>query len=367
MGGLSLTCCIVIILNFLLHEKLRTFCFKLICMLVTCQLFCSLSTVMGHVKSPLLCGIQATMKAFFQLSLVLWSLAVTFTMYITVTRQRMGVERYFVHFNLGIWSIASVLTILPALTQSYGRDFDNLCWITDTGIMSKTWHWIQFYGPLWISYGIIIWMMIKIEMGIKSLTIRTQVYTVQRLKKYPLVIFVAYLLPSIHRILLDFSINSMALNMVHKISVHSGGVLFFILFFSSAHVRATNRYFMNCCFRKLKMIHMSPEEQKQKTLENPLSFDSEDEERASTTNSRTKSEVIRYSLNIKTTGHKTAESNTAAVAYGEMGLKDIELRDFNNKTSIISDKTTESISHDARRTESPQHMEYRASDSSMTR
>eukprot|EP01084_Bolivina_argentea_P072954 132419_1 len=365
MGAVSLACCVAIILNFLFHEELRTFCFKMICMAVTCQLFCSLSTVMGHVESPLLCGIQATMRAFFQMSLVLWTLAITFTIYITVTKQRMGVERYFMSYNVGIWITSSVLTILPVLTQSYGRDFDNMCWITDENIVSKSWQWIQFYGPLWISYLFIIWMYIKIESGLKLLTIRTQVYLVNRLRKYPFVVFVAYLYPSIHRILLDLSINSMTLNMLHKISVHSGGILYFMLFISSPHVRATNMSYMNWCFNKLKVIHMSPEERKEKTLENPLSFDSDEEnERPSTTaESHTKSEKIAWTLNPTSNTRAAAALTTAAMAYGEMGLHDIELSKVNRNTSVISAISTKSISHNMEQTEATDQGEHRVSDS----
>ena len=102
MASVSLLSCIVITVHFLVHAKLRTFCFKLVWMLVLSQCFLSLATIIGHVKSWVLCALQAAMRSFFQSALILWSVAIALTMYLIVTRQRMGVQRYFRRFAVAV-------------------------------------------------------------------------------------------------------------------------------------------------------------------------------------------------------------------------------------------------------------------------
>ena len=175
--------------------------------------------------------------------------------------------------------------------------------------------------------GGILWMMFKIDFGYKSLTIRTQVYIMKRLRKYPFVIFTAYLFPSIHRILLDLTINSLTLNIFHKISVHSGGVLLFLVFISSKYVRSVNQEYINWCMNKVKGIFMTTEQQKEKTLGKTVRFDSDDDENLSDRVSTSDSNKTLYSqttsvmIDWLNTPKKTAVSKTAVAAYGEMGVE----------------------------------------------
>ena len=168
-------------------------------------------------------------------------------------------------------------------------------------------------------------MMIKIQFGYKSSTIRTQIYIIKRLRKYPFVIFIAYLFPSIHRILLDLKVNNLTLNIFHKISVHSGGIILFLIFISSKYVQSINKHYINWCMNKLRCIHMTTEQQRERTLENTVHFDSDDgdgNERNSTSDSNQTiySQTTSVMIDWLNTSKKTAASSTAVTAYGEMGI-----------------------------------------------
>ena len=188
-------------------------------------------------------------------------------------------------------------------------------------------------------------MMSKIEFGHKSLTIRTQVYIIKRLRKYPLVIFIAYLFPSIHRILLYLKINSLTLNIFHKISVHSGGIILFLIFISSQYVRSVNQEYINWCINKLRCIHLTKEQQKEKTLENTVRFDSDDDnvlsDRISTSDSNKTlySQTTSVMIDWLNTSKKTAISSTAVTAYGEMGVE-LSQKDSYNRESNSSNSNS---------------------------
>ena len=186
-------------------------------------------------------------------------------------------------------------------------------------------------------------MGIKIKMGHKSLTIRTQICLIKRLINYPSVVFITFLLPSIHRILLCNKINSMTLNVFHKISVHSGGILLFVIFVSSKHVRTINMFYINWVLNKLRGIYMRPEEKNEKTLENALSFDSDGEnERTSTSSRDIGSQTTSVMIDWLNTSKNKATSSTAITALGEMGLNDIEL---SKRTQLEDNRNSNSSSY----------------------
>ena len=131
-------------------------------------------------------------------------------------------------------------------------------------------------------------------------------------------------------------------------------------------------------------MHMTPEEQKEKKLENPVDFSSDDEQEqyvnyvavdsishsmihSASTTCITKSEMIDWWLNLRKS-KQSANITTASIAYGEIGINEIELSKARNQASLTSAKSS-TISQISEQTDMDQaeQPEYRASDSSMTR
>ena len=119
LASLSLICNIAITLNILTHPKLHTFPFKLISTVIISQSFHSISTLMGNVRSPLLCGLQSAMRSFSQFSMISWSVATTFTVFLIVTKHRMGTDRYFKSYFIIITVCCLYIRSLNPLQNSY--------------------------------------------------------------------------------------------------------------------------------------------------------------------------------------------------------------------------------------------------------
>ena len=219
----SLIGCLFILLNFILYSNLRSFCYRVICLLVICELFNSISGILGgHLKHASLCGIQATIKSFFTIASILWCIAISFTLYMVVVKQKLAVERFFTKYNYSVWSVSLILTGLPALTKSYSHDFDHTCWISSENGVSIAWQFITLYVPLWIGILFISGISFNIYYSVNAVGLRTSKAIYQILRNYQYLVFVTQLFPSIHRIALISKKYNMGLMYIHEFLVHSG-------------------------------------------------------------------------------------------------------------------------------------------------
>lgn len=130
-------------------------------------------TISDVTAQPALwCGIEAVTNSFGELSLVLWLLANSVYFLITLrvgtaghvtghghhhhdtndTLAALATPRWlFPMFQIVVWSVTSVMTILPAIRHIYGPrhyDGESWCWFEDG---HTHWEWAQFYGPLIIA------------------------------------------------------------------------------------------------------------------------------------------------------------------------------------------------------------------------
>ena len=172
----------------------------------------------------------------------------------------------------------------------------------------------------------ILWMDCKIRRGIGAVHIPSQRDMVDQLRKYPVVIFIVFTFPSIHRIALDLGVHSEALGVVQTLCIHCGGVLLFIVFISTPLVRSVNTEFMKRCFR-IKGNETSvdgPDSQKSAgSNQTTLRLDVDGNGRESDDISDTQSEQIKWSLSFKTPKRCAVESSAQSV-YGEHGVVELE-------------------------------------------
>ena len=130
-------------------------------------------------------------------------------------------------------------------------------------------------------------------------------------------------------------------------------------------VKAANKLYVGQLLKRVRLLRLTPQEKKEQQLDNPVEFSSEDEQERASTTCMTKSEMIDWSLGLKTP-RQSAHLSTATIAYGEVGINGIEFAartasDGRNQSSLASAKSSTS-------SEVPEEQaEYRASDSSMTR
>jgi len=155
--------------------ELRNFAFKMVFWIAFSDFFYAIGDMMLDSPSgSFACYLQALLISYFELSSMLWTVAIAFTLHITILRKDpnflLDVEGSARKYALFCWGIPLVLAILPLTTSSYG-DSGGWCWIsTDASYAAGTaWRFVQFYGPLWLSIGYNIYVYIHITRALNAM------------------------------------------------------------------------------------------------------------------------------------------------------------------------------------------------------
>ena len=100
----------------------------------------------NEINVTVQCYIQAVGNSFFELSSVLWTSAIAYTLYLSVMWQMRPeqIEARFPRFLIMCWGVPAILSGLPFIDHAYGVA-GSWCWITDA---QTKWRFIQFYGEL---------------------------------------------------------------------------------------------------------------------------------------------------------------------------------------------------------------------------
>ena len=109
---------------------------------------CALNAVIS-VAAALSCVVQAVTESFFELSSVLWTTSIAFTLYMMFFKRKTikEVEGYFNMYMLFCWGVPLILTIIPGAMDMYGGA-GAWCWIKPGHV---EWRFLQFYIPLWLA------------------------------------------------------------------------------------------------------------------------------------------------------------------------------------------------------------------------
>lgn len=106
------------------------------------------------------CTLQGFITQFGDLFSFGWVTAIAWTIWTIFTSEepptRKDAERWYKRIHICIWSITSILSLLPAITGSYGPS-GGLCWLE-----SEAWRWFAFYVPLWGSIGFMLFVYARI-------------------------------------------------------------------------------------------------------------------------------------------------------------------------------------------------------------
>jgi len=141
----------LIIFSYYKFPNLRKFSFKLV-------LFMSITDGMGCISYLIgnptdqsgLCTFQGFMQQLFQLSSILWTTAISTTLYRAVVK-RMGSKELMMRYHLICSGVPTLFALLPLTTSSYGNTAA-WCWIyveEDSPTIGQLWRFFLFYLPLW--------------------------------------------------------------------------------------------------------------------------------------------------------------------------------------------------------------------------
>jgi cAMP receptor-like G-protein coupled receptor len=127
----SLLGSVLVCLSWLRFSKLRNLRFHLVLMLAVSDIGANISYFIGSPRDgSSLCTFQGLIQQFFQLSVVLWTGAISYLLYNIAVTQRVLSDETFLRrkMHMTVWGIATVLSLLPFTTNSYGST-GAWCWI----------------------------------------------------------------------------------------------------------------------------------------------------------------------------------------------------------------------------------------------
>jgi hypothetical protein len=198
----------MLILLFYTRMPQRLIFYMTICVALGCisNLF-SFTTYDKEDEFPNLCYAQGFLGQFFFQATFLWMVFIALNLYLVVVQQRRnlaGVERA---YHIATWFLASIVTILPTTTGSYGAG-PIWCWINEED-MGRVWR-IVVYIPIYIYLVVIIALYWKIIRSVRASLknrkdnldegeLKRASNMLARLQAYPLIIVVLYIFPTINR------------------------------------------------------------------------------------------------------------------------------------------------------------------------
>ena len=120
---------------------------------------------MGAPNHGSTCYIQAILQQIGDVSSILWVVSVSFTInkltQLTMMPTKTELQSLYLKMNVIIWSITTVLTLLPFTTDSYGVA-GGWCWIRGTKPLDIMWRYLCFYIIIWLAIAYMIVVYIKV-------------------------------------------------------------------------------------------------------------------------------------------------------------------------------------------------------------
>ncbi|GMH63433.1 hypothetical protein TrST_g1633 [Triparma strigata] len=157
----------LIIVSYVLFPPLRTNSFTLVTLMSLADILVIISYFLGDPTSGTgLCTFQGLLQQFAELSSILWSTIIAWTLYTAVVHRR-DTSKMLHKFVVVGFGVPFLLALFPLTTTSY----DNTgawCWITADDVAGQLWRWLIFYGPLWSAIGFNSYSVYIVRKGLKS-------------------------------------------------------------------------------------------------------------------------------------------------------------------------------------------------------
>lgn len=200
---------------YLKFRDLRTFAFSLVFYMSISDAMAAIAQFLGSpVDGSGLCYLQSYMSMFFELSSILWSVSISFSIYriLKSDAQSIMIQNARSKYHFFVWGTAGFLTLLPQTTNSFGQG-NGWCFIRGdkTGTL---WRFLCFYVPLiiclvYVSYtGVLINRRFKLLQSIprdssseseSESENQTNLGTLKRMRYYPLGLIFCYFWAIINR------------------------------------------------------------------------------------------------------------------------------------------------------------------------
>ena len=209
----SLLGALFIVVFFLAFEELRQFAHRLIFYLAIGEFFWAGSYLLGPLRDDdSLCRFQSVMISYWGLVVVLWIIAISYTLNRCLTSPTANLEDYEKKYLLGCFGLPAIVAAIPLSTGSYGETL-GWCWIARGSQASAEFLWelLVFFGPLWVAFAVSIFYsftVYKISRGlvnagnIEGDERQERLRFLHKLKRIPLSLLACWLMGSLDRLYL---------------------------------------------------------------------------------------------------------------------------------------------------------------------
>ena len=237
-SSLSLFGSLSIISTILLIQDLQSLMFRLLLSMAISNTITSISMLIPHFSTSLLCKIQGFLLSFGSYSSLLWTACIMRSLYKLIVFEQNVNNKFELFSHIFIWSTSIIISSIGINYYEYQQVF---CWIKDlkyTYLMI-----IEFHGPFLIvlTYDIII--CAKIWLYLKSCRESEEIVHIKRLalKKfvfYPVILLTCYIPVIIHRFFERFTNAGLVIDYLTVIGDSIVGFACFLFFISNKSVRS---------------------------------------------------------------------------------------------------------------------------------
>eukprot|EP01121_Diplochlamys_sp_Union-15-3_P005252 TRINITY_DN1557_c0_g1_i4.p1 TRINITY_DN1557_c0_g1~~TRINITY_DN1557_c0_g1_i4.p1 ORF type:complete len:346 (-),score=28.98 TRINITY_DN1557_c0_g1_i4:34-1071(-) len=185
---------------------------RLILYLTICSLLSCIGSLISFYQFQMKalgipCLVQAVIIQVFGVGTFLWIVVIAFNLYMVVVHHVLSMNKFEKYYHIFCWGICFSLSFLPVITGSYGPVEGQLwCWISveKNVLWGHMWRFVCFFLPLYICLGIIVVLYARVYYAIKSIVQSDESEVsgriLRKLKAYPLVFLLVWILPTINRI-----------------------------------------------------------------------------------------------------------------------------------------------------------------------
>jgi len=206
LSVLSFLGSVSIVSSYFVFKDLRSIAFRLVFFMSSCDIGYSVANFFGNPEYGFFCSAQAVMLSFFSVSSMMWTACIAYTLQQAIFGENYhpeDIEKKLPRYHCFSWTIAIIVTILPAFSDSYG-EAGGWCWIQRGGIHT-TWRFFCFYLPMWSTIAYHCWVYSRIYKRLKSLEAESEFddnrsRMMIRIKYYPMILIVCYFFASVNRI-----------------------------------------------------------------------------------------------------------------------------------------------------------------------
>lgn len=246
-SSLSLFGSLFIISTILLIKDLRSLLLRLLLSMAISNTITSISLLIPHFTSTLLCKMQGFLLSFGSYSSLLWTACIMRSLHKLIVYEENVNNKFEVFSHIFIWSTSIIISSIGINHYEYQQVF---CWITNT----KKYYYlmlIEFHGPFIIvlTYDTII--CIKIWLYLKSCRENKEIVKIKELALkrfvfYPVILLTCYVPVIIHRFFESYADVGPIIDYLTVIGDSIIGFACFLFFISNKSVRnAVNRKVFN--------------------------------------------------------------------------------------------------------------------------